>query len=394
VDHIHSGPAHLVLDKPLCVPSCDFNELLQALQSSETIRFVTCRSQVLLRVAEDKWVLLVKALGRINDIRYLEVSCTPGILATFIPFQAVACAVNNAHSLLHLRVATNLGQFPREPSGMTTLANALREHTGLQEISWSGCESPRRPRDPRSLDPVLLALPACPHLRKVFIATKYASADALKNLLQLPSATDLHLLVLEKQEHLLAVTNEIRCGRCNVHRMTLVMIQGPMSETTDEAVKAVASAIRLDQKLECLHLRMYFSDEAGVALAEALMVNKTLRNTNLRYCKATLGAQAYEAFSAMLRINTSIVITLPPFGPDAMDERLSGSCKQMRIEQRLNEVGRGRLLASRQTTREEYVDALNELNSYYVSDVDESPAFEVSCLYSLLRLNPSIDCMS
>jgi hypothetical protein len=203
----------------------------------------------------------------------------------------------------------------------------------------------RTPSDSRQNK--LWALPACPHLRKVFIATKYASADAMKNLLQLPSATDLHLLVLEKQEHLLAVADESRRGRCYVHRLTLVMIQGTMVVSEDtQAVKAVASAIRLDQKLERLHLRMYFSDEAGVALAEALLINKTLRNINLRNCKATLGAQAYEAFSAMLRVNTSIVMKLPRDELAGADERLCESLKQMRTEQRLNHVGRGRLLVA------------------------------------------------
>jgi hypothetical protein len=76
---------------------------------------------------------------------------------------------------------------------------------------------------------------------------------------------------------------------------------------------------------------------------------------------------------------------LPPFKTAGADERLRESRKQMVIEQRLNQVGRGRLL-SRQTTREEWADALHELNSYNVND---SPAFRVSCLYSLLRLNPS-----
>jgi hypothetical protein len=52
----------------------------------------------------------------------------------------------------------------------------------------------------------------------------------------------------------------------------------------------------------------------GVALAEAMTVNKTLRTITLSaqpvhgrdvHKKATLGAQTYETFSAMLRINTS-----------------------------------------------------------------------------------------
>jgi hypothetical protein len=129
-----------------------------------------------------------------------------------------------------------------------------------------------------------------------------------------------------------------------------------------------------------------------VALAEALTVNKTLRIITL-YLPArcwedadVLCAAAYDAFSAMLRVNTSLVLDLSPFDYGASDEKLVDSRNQMRIEQGLNHVGRGRLESSSQTTREEWVDALSELNS---RNVDERPDFNVSCLYSLLRLNPA-----
>jgi hypothetical protein len=89
----------------------------------------------------------------------------------------------------------------------------------------------------------------------------------------------------------------------------------------------------------------------------------------------------------MLRVNTDLVLKLPPLETTGEDARLLECRDQMRIEQRLNHVGRGRLLASIQTTREEWVDALHELNS---RDVDDPRAFRVSCLYSLLRLNPSV----
>jgi hypothetical protein len=357
--------------------------------SSETIRIVICISQLLLRIPEDQWILLVRTIGRIQDIQYLEVYCTPGS-RDFQPLQAVADAVNNAHSLCILKVVTTFESFPRKPFGLITLANALRKHTALQEFTWRDYASRRAPRD-LSLDPVLLALPACLHLRKVVIVTKCASADAMKNLLQLKSATVLHL-VLEK-EHLLAVADEIQRGRYNVQRWTLALVTNPismvnkaMAEAT-EVVKAVASAIRLDQNLEYLDLVMGLSDEAGVALAEALMVNTTLCKIDLNGCEATLGVPAYEALSAMLRINTSLVLNLTPYETADADERLRESRLQMRIEQRLNQVGRGRLLASRQTTKEEYVDALNNLNS---NSEHICPAFQVGCLYSLLCLNPSI----
>jgi hypothetical protein len=95
-----------------------------------------------------------------------------------------------------------------------------------------------------------------------------------------------------------------------------------------------------------------------------------------------LGAQAYEAFAAMLRINTSIDLDVPTFNANF---GAITHFDQMHFEMRLNEIGRGRLLASSQTPREEWIIALQELNA----PKGEDP-FEVGCLYSLLRLNPSV----
>jgi hypothetical protein len=232
----------------------------------------------------------------------------------------------------------------------------------------------------------------------VVIMTKCASAEAIKNLLQLPSTTDLRLVM--KKENWLAVADEIRHDRCNVQRLTLAMLQGARSDAT-EAVKAVASAIRQDQNLELLTLEVPggFTDEAGVALAEALTVNKTLRMIKLStgvhgrdmHNKATLGAQSYEAFTTMLRTNTTLNLELPPFETAGADERLRESRDQLRIEQRLNKAGRGKLLASSQTTKEEWVAALDVLNT--TNNSDDSPALQISCMYSLLRLHPAT-CMS
>jgi hypothetical protein len=316
----------------------------------------------------------------------------------FDSFQTIAEAVNSAHSLYELKVVQQSEIFPRYPSGLTALANALQEHTALEEFTWLDWFSPLAPLD-LSLDPVLLALPACPHLRKVTMMTKFASIDTTKNLLQLRPATCL-FLVLETEQWL-AVADEIRQGRCNVQTLTLRMLRRTISEAT-KAAKAVASAIRLDHNLRYLTLPMEngFTDEAGVALAEALAVNETLRKISLSVHPVVanesfpntdeLGAPSYEASSAMLRVNTSTNLEFPPFPAHYAggDRGLLGSRNQMVIEMQLNRVGRGRLLASSQTTREEYVVALHELNSNR-----PSPAFKVCCLYSLLRLCPAV-CMS
>jgi hypothetical protein len=401
VDHIRSGPLCLVLDEPLRFRRrtrsnpCDFNEFLQALQYSVTIRAVTCYSQLRLSITEDEWALLVKTIGRIKGIEILTLWCRPGS-RNFCTFQASADAVRNAQSLYKLSICIARYTFPRDTLGLTTLADALREHTALREFTWydsvSRLES--APVD-LSLDPVLRALPACRHLRTVIITTTSASADAVKTLLQLPK--DTHLLLTTYQDHWLAVADGIRQGQCNIKTLYLSLLPPNTSPQATQAVKAIASAIRLDRTLEdlTLYMRNDFNDEMGVVLAEALTVNTTLRKLTLAgygnvHYYATFGAPVCEAFSAMLRLNTSLVLKLPPFNDAGGNQRLVDSHNQMRIEQGLNEGGRGRLLSSSQTPRKEWVDALNELNS---SNVDEIPEFNVSCLYSLLRLNPAT-CMS
>jgi hypothetical protein len=418
VDHIRSDPAELELCRALrfrrrtCFNGrfnpCDFDELLQALQSSKTIRDVRCGTQQTLDITEEEWALLVKTLGRIKGIHTLALKCTQGS-REFCPCQTIADAVKNARSLCKLEIHIRGRTFPEVSSGLTALANALREHTAFQEFTWFDYVS-RLQGAPVDLSPdlVLRALPACPHLRKVLIRTTSASADAMKTLLQLPKDADLTLML--NAEYWLAVADGIREGQCNIKQLSLFMFPNSSSETT-EAVKAIARAIRLDHNLEHLKLQILnsdFSDEAGVALtimneavvvlAAALTVNTTLRkivlDLNARRwshdAADAMSAPAYDAFSAMLRVNTSLILKLPPSDEAGGDQRHVDSRNQMRIEQELNGVGRGELLSSSQTPRKEWVDALNELNS---SNVDESPEFNVSCLYSLLRLNPAT-CMS
>jgi hypothetical protein len=386
LDHIRSGPANLVLNEPLRFrrrkrsSPCDFNEFLQALQASETIREVICFPHHMLGIAEDEWVLLVKTIGRIKDIQNLEFTCKDGS-RDFHPFQAIAEAVNSAHSHHNLRINLEGENFPIDSSGINALANALRKHTALRTFSWIDfCSRMEAAQSSAALDPLLRALSACSHLQKITIMTEFASADAIRNLLQLLTDTDLRLSLTPA--HWLAVADDIRQGRCNIKQLALWMVRSSSSGAT-EAVKVVASAIQEDRYLESLELRMEdaFTDEAGVALAEALTINQTLSILLLddsffsrarSHTKASLGAQAYEAFGAMLRVNTSIELDLPDEALD--DERDIEHFTQMLIEQRLNE-----LLMSSQTPREEWVDALQGLNA-----LDDEFLFVVSCLYILL----------
>jgi hypothetical protein len=399
VNFIRSGPATLDLWEPLTFRRqtrfnwrfnlCDFDKLLQALKSSKKIQHVFCGSHLLLGITEDEWVLLVKTLGRITDVKIITVECCAGS-RHFRPFQAIADALENARSLHTLDIHLGGRTFPDPSSGLTALANVLREHKALRDFTWRDDVS-RLQAAPVDLSPdlVLRALPACPQLWNVSIMTQCASAGAMKTLLQLPEDTSLALAL--KPEHWLAVADG-----SNSKYLSLVILQGQSSEGT-EAVKAIACGIRLNRNLERLTLKILnsdFADEAAVALAEALTVNKGVRRITLDFLQPRswaqdediLSAPAYDAFSAMLRVNTRLVLDISPFGHPGGNQRLIDSRNQLRIEQRLNHVGRGRLQSSSQTTRKEWIDALNELNSF---KIDKFLEFNVSCLYSLLRLNPA-----
>jgi hypothetical protein len=263
VDHIHSGPVDVELKKLLRFRRrtyfnghfnpCDFDKFLQALQSSETIRSVHCGWHQTLGITEEEWALLVKTTGRIRDIQNLTLCCRAGS-REFCPFQAVADAVTNAHILCKVIICLDGQTFPGHSSGLTALANALREHTALREFAWFDCVFRLQVAAvDLSPDLVLRALPACSHLRKVSITTSYACAGVMKTLLQLPKDTDL-TLALTNKEHWLAVADGIRQGQCNIKSLQLAMVQSPSSEAT-EAIKAIARATRLDRNLVHLTLK-------------------------------------------------------------------------------------------------------------------------------------------
>jgi hypothetical protein len=406
VDHIRSGPAELELSEPLrfnhqtCSNPCDLNEFLRVLQSSETIRTVSCQPHFILQLGIDEWVLLVKSIGRIKCIGALTLWFDSHNLHAF---QAVADAVNSAHSLhtLQLIFVVRSETFPRDLSGLTALVNALGEHTGLRNFTWIDSSTQREVVQIPALDHIFRILPACPHLRNVTIKTKFASAGTLQNLLllQLQHGTQLSLVVI--RDYWMVATDAIRQGNCNVQSLCLYLWEeGP--DEANEAVQAVASAIRLDRNLKSLCLTMgdHFTDEAGVALAKALAVNTTLLLVLLIFKRvdasalpntAAFGVPVYEALSAMLRVNTSLELQVRLSEIDGASERVRESRDQMRIEQLVNLVGRGKLVAWSQTTREQWADALQELTS---RNVDESPAFQVSCVYSVLRSNPTVVRMS
>jgi hypothetical protein len=85
------------------------------------------------------------------------------------------------------------------------------------------------------------------------------------------------------------------------------------------------------------------------SLAEALTVNRTQRKMDVNAnpvmdrreedIKATLAARSYEAFGAMLRVNTNITLDLPTFDDAAgANERDTSHYNQMCIKLQLKKA--------------------------------------------------------
>jgi sarcosine oxidase gamma subunit len=117
---------------------------------------------------------------------------------------------------------------------------SIREHTALQDFTWMDRRVLMEVTQSADFDPVLQALSACPHLQLVNIMTQFASADAIRNLLQLPADPFLSLALAPDQW--LVMADEIRLRRCLIKKLHLMLRRSSIYEAT-EAVKAVASAI-------------------------------------------------------------------------------------------------------------------------------------------------------
>jgi hypothetical protein len=182
--------------------------------------------------------------------------------------------VKSTQSLYRLAIGLGNGRFPRDPSGLIALADTLRAYTTLREFTWVDRMEAVQDLSP---DVVLQALPACIHLQKVRNKTRCASTDVMQNLLHLHE--DTALLLALTLDHWMEVVDEIRQGSCNIRSLTLSFLRYATRSEAMEAVKSLASAIQMDRNLTylCLQMEVGFTDKAGVALAEALMVNKTLR---------------------------------------------------------------------------------------------------------------------
>jgi hypothetical protein len=397
MDQIQSGPEELRLAFPLRFRRrtrsnpCSFDDLLEALQANRTIRQARCHNHVELGITESEWCRLVRTLGSIWGLKKLEVVWQSGSHG-FHPLQVVARAVDSANSLHELTIIGSDSE-QSDPAGEVSLAQSLRQHGTLDSFGLTA--TMRTTATPRS--PQLIAAAAC--LRQVIIVNHSLTSDDVRCLSRSLSLNELCLV--GSVEGWLVIADEIRNGYFRPKTLVLVRTTAYSALETAEAIQVMLGAIQCNGSLRKLNLHSTtgFSDEMGVALAKALTVNTTmvwidLQNTfttsNPAFLPSqppkTLGAEAYKAFIAMLKINMNIRLKLPNLKSDAdFEARMQHSL--MRIELQLNSADRGSLVTSNQTTREEWVHTFQRLND---SCKNDGASFHLSCVYSMLQRNPGL----
>jgi hypothetical protein len=404
-DVIRSNPGELELQHTLRFRRrsrsnpCSFEDLLHALQSNASIHTVRCHGNVSLGITQQEWFLFVQALGTIPGLRQL--SFLGQDVPNVPPVQAVADAVSSARLLRKLQIGEGVILFGSR-AGFLALCNTIASSClVLEQVEWEGklrsTWDHEENRTANCLDPLFLALAACPRLKKVRIwtdAVNFVTAQAVGELLRSPVLEYLDLKTTEWE----AVAEQVgrQDSSCLVKTLKLSTLRCPAS-----GLEAMARAVgrNCNRHLQSLTLRVGtgFTDTVGVALAQALQVNTTLQQVVLidqwEYGMRTtdhMNISSYQAFRKMSRVNTSVVLTVPALetrgvGFVARDmDTVRPHYDRMRIEMRLNAVGRGGLLVGSQTSRAAWVNALDELNARNENDL------QVDCLYTLLKLNPAI----
>jgi hypothetical protein len=389
---------------------CSFDDLLQALQSNESIHTVRCQGDISLGITQEEWFLFVETLGRIRGLRQL--SFLGQNVPNVPPAQAVANAVGGARLLRTLQIGEGVIIFGSRAGFVDLCHNIGSCCLELEEVDWQGkfrstWDNRENPAANNCLDPLFRALALCPRLKRIRVwtdAVNYVTPQAVRELL-VRSPDDSPCNVLEcldlKTTEWEAIAEQLGKDSCRIIKtLKLSTLRCPGSSAV-----ALARAVGQNHHLESLTLQLGtgFTDAIGVALAQALQVNTTLQELVLieQWDNGFRGTDlmdiaAYQALRKMLRVNTSVVLKLPvrikvyEWGGTPPDS-VRPYYDRMRIEMRLNAAGRGGLmLADSQVSRAAWVNTLHELltlDDDVHRDIDD---LRVDCVYTLLKLNPSL----
>lgn len=386
----------------------DWPAFLQALRANRTVKHVCFSGTFVRELSEEQWRLLLEGVSFLHSLEELQIWCAIIPVATFGQLFQQAQKLSKVY-LFQVRLSGTQEDFD------DIWSPAIRQHSSLKEFRLGGIQLVISPSTQNTnalnLDIVVEALAASQNLKILSLQLTNStlgvqapfSADALKPLLRSTSITDLYLTRLGLMpEHFAAIAEAISLSASTCSLRVLDLFGN--NNLTNDHFCLMAQALESNATLETFVLprqhneSIELSKECSLAMAQALLVNKTLVTLSLPCSNLDDDgllhlASSLTVNSTLKKIEVGVSKTVGEKGKAALTQMLEKNYElerlvissaeksfQEKVEYyiRLNAVGRGPLLQSCSSNRAEWVEMLISVHD------------DLNCLFYFITMNPTV----
>ena len=353
----------------------DINLLTEAVLANQTLKEVKFFGILGDDDVNEATGRLVESFARLPKLNTLSI---------FGYCQDIVARLNNilyhrAQTLEHLRLT--YVHFNGPDLWMTTFQQCLQNMKRLESFFLLDCQFSERLRDSNAIDKIIMSLSKLPNLEKVGIqpletdAIGTLSTDSLVALCRLRELSYLSIRGLSFPEsfpHLEQMMAALR-NSCTIRDLIF------QSSTSEDNCTSIESLIRGSKSLECVHVRIGAEgkqdDKHIVKIAEALQENASIKRLTIEYrhlSNINFNPSTLAKFGKLLEGNYSIedIIFISNATPGIGHDPL------VSMYLKLNLLGRGALIQGEQTSRQQWVEKLLEVNDY------------LDGIYYFLSMNP------
>ncbi|CAB9526914.1 expressed unknown protein [Seminavis robusta] len=349
----------------------------------EVLRVNTKVSEVIIYVDESFLVELpveethdlfrtIGGMPNLQKLGFHSQSGSSGVLS----IQALIAITSHATRMVHFGIS-DVALWGSQ-ADFQLWATQLQTQLFLQSFCVCECEL-LEPSKECPLDPLLTVLSILPSLEALFLqaatpnALGQVSPEAVGAIGMAPQLQDLRLGNFElKHGHVVQMAKVLPSNAV----LTELKLDASVEFHRETAV-AMAKILRYNRRLKSLELGLtsMMPDDCSVVLAESLKYNTTLesftlsRGANARF-RPTISKACQAAFVEMLHQNY-VLETLVLF------QRFPVK-KEFKLYLTLNKYGRGKLLMSHASEREDWIQAIHKVND----DLDS--------IFYYLSINPSL----
>jgi hypothetical protein len=355
-----------------------FTVAIQSLSSMVREVRVDLYNSFTARWGEDGVAELFDSLGRIPELRQLEFYGLR-IFPYQVPIAMIRRTLARA-TKLHEICLVGI-QVSGEPRDFETFADTLKDHPSLKSFCLDNCRLENEARGPSLDDGIIPVLVQLPTLEKVVIRAMERSVWGTVNcksvelLCASPTLKKLELFAFSPCcSNFMKVMAQSLQKHSNKSQLVQLSVAGSLGGL--EGVKAISQMLHTNKTLRAVELHMRGrsdEDEVGIIeLSKSLTHNKTLTKFQLHGTTDRHGSwDARNAFLEMLQSNYTLSDSVQVFHPGFLRPQNDFYLK-------LNRLGRGRLLGSANIHKEEWINTLFKARD------------DLSCLYYLLSMNPSL----